>query len=170
MKFMRLTSDRYRFIERARAEEIKEVADGRSLLAMVADIALPGDRMAHLPIFGRYRIFTLSWAELAARIGADVICAFPVAEDGRERIRLEVINHDPDPFELAFQVFTSFRSANPNFSEWDLRKHHRIYPRIGTDDLTWDEMEAVACTDSRLLALVRQARAASYPLHDLEAA
>jgi hypothetical protein len=61
-------------------------------------------------------------------------------------------------------------ASEPTFKEWDTRKFHHIYPEIGKGDLSWQDMEAVACTDPRLLALVRQARASAGPLESFDSA
>ena len=164
MRLLRLESDEYRFVVRPTVEDLKDVAEGRVLLAMVADVALPGERRAYLPMFGRYHLFTLGWAELAARIGADVICAVHGTEQGGRQLHLEVIGHDPDPFELAYRTCRAFMRTSPRLDQWDARRHHGAFPRIDPARLAWDGFEAVACTDSRLLSLVRQARGTGRPM------
>jgi len=52
-------------------------------------------------------------------------------------------------------------ATRPKLEEWDARKHHGVYPPIDSGDLTWNDMEAIARTDSKLLSLVRQARASA---------
>jgi hypothetical protein len=157
MRLLRLQSAHYCFVERLGPAEIKEVAEGRALLAMAVDAKVPGERMAHLPMFERYRLFTLGWAEIATRLGAAVICAAQVTESGRKRVRIEVVEPQPDAFELAFRVYSAFAKWNPAFKNWDLRRQHHLFPAAGADTLAAETMEKFARTDARLRKLVAQA-------------
>ena len=157
MNLLQLRSAHYCFVERLGPAEIKEVAEGRALLAMAVDAKVPGERMAHLPMFGRYRLFTLGWAEIATRLGAAVICAAQVTDGGRKRVRIELVEPHPDAFELAFRVYSVFAKWNPAFKNWDLRRQHHLFPPAGANTLTRETMEKFARTDARLRKLVTQA-------------
>lgn len=96
---------------------IKECVGGQTSLFIMADVLYPGARCTFLPIQGRAILYSITWAELAARYNLNLAPVFLRDFDGHAEVFCKMYPaSDASEFDLAHQVafdFSEFWSGKP---------------------------------------------------------
>jgi len=111
-----------RFVSALSPADLRSVRQRRCVLFCMADVASVGHANAFVPLLGRLRYLTLSWAKAATRLGCDV---YPVIAHHKDGCLDVLIDHVPagetDAYALAAEVIRrldGFMKVDP--SAWEL--------------------------------------------------
>lgn len=157
-----------RFETRLTPRLLRECRAGERILFVMVDVLTDRGPNMMVPVFGRAKVYTVSWAQLAIRLEADVLVAVCQDRGSVADIHTEILDGPfQDAFTLAARVFERFdRILGDDLSTWEDQPAWSRYSAPLPDFASGSDAELIqaihrlaACDEviaKRLLALVRQ--------------
>lgn len=110
-----------RFETRLTPGLLRDCREGRRILFVMADVLTDRGPNMMAPVFGRAKVYTITWARLAARLGVDVLVAVCRDQGRVAHIHMnELKGPFTDAFTLTGEVFDGFRTAlGDDLSIWE---------------------------------------------------